>query len=198
MDSLGLVVIWNMGSGMLPLPKLPGLEEDPFVLFLDTEFCESTRGSMLLSIGMVSGDREFYAELAPEVLTRVPRRRLTDFLQMEVLSQFGCVPTAAFSTKAMASDAVLWLNGLGTAKVEVAYDYSVDFTLLEQLLELAPEPLTTSLVPTHVGYLLEDPDGLQAASNCWDALAATRGIRRHHALADALALRARFVAVHGA
>lgn len=168
------------------------------MLFLDTEFCESSRGPTRLSLGMVSNDQEFYAELSVEELTRIPRRRLTDFLQMEVLSQFGCLPASAVSTQVMASKAVAWLNGLDISKVEVAYDFSVDFTLPEQLLALAPKPLNTTLVPTHVGYLLEDPDGLEAASACWDGLAATRGIRRHHALADALALRARFVAVHGA
>jgi len=52
------------------------------------------------------------------------------------------------------------------------------------------------LEPVHVGYLLAEPDGVGAALISWVNSKASRGIQRHHALADAIALRARFLAVH--
>ena len=58
--------------------------------------------------------------------------------------------------------------------------------------------LNEQVVAVQLGYLLGDNEAEQAAQNCWLGLSAQRGLRRHHALADALALRARFERVHGA
>ena len=52
-------------------------------------------------------------------------------------------------------------------------------------------------MPVHVGYLLDDPLGEEAAVASWSATDKLRGLQRHHALADAWALKARFEAVHG-
>ncbi len=68
--------------------------------------------------------------------------------------------------------------------------------LIEQLqAQLGASP-TFLLIPTHVGYLLEDTAGAASADDCWEAVEVLKGIKRHHALADAYALRARFETVH--
>ncbi len=97
----------------------------------------------------------------------------------------------------MAQAAIRWLASQDGGALEVAYDYSMDFSLLERLLTGLDKTALSRLVPVHVGYLLDDPLGLEAAVTSWSATEKLRGLRRHHALADAWALKARFEAVHG-
>jgi len=53
------------------------------------------------------------------------------------------------------------------------------------------------LIPTQVGYLPDDVEGQAAALARWQEVAEARGLHRHHALANAFALEARFRAMHG-
>lgn len=99
--------------------------------------------------------------------------------------------------------------GTPALQVAVGYDFHADFDLLEQLLGLpeasgvvnpVPDRLAvvwgSILVPTHVGYLLDQDEADKAAEAAYAGLAG-RGLYPHHALADALALGARYLAVHG-
>jgi hypothetical protein len=163
-------------------------------LFIDTEFVPSESGkSLLLSIGLC-GPRaeEFYAEHEVQVDAGVD-----PFISDHVLPQLGhggCVR----GTLTEIGDALLhWLRQFQGQPLELCYDFHVDRATFEELLHLAQTAHALEVSPCHLGYLLEDEDGAKAADACWAELSRTRGVGRHHALADALALRSRFAAVHG-
>ena len=161
-------------------------------LFLDTEFlpADGDQEPMLLSIGLCSRTgEEFYAELEP-----LPEAT-NAFVRDHVLSQFGRDAGIVGSASEVATALAAWLDGLGQPRLEVCYDFHTDFDLLEQL--LAGTPCATNVVETHVGYLNGEAAAERAAEACFAHLEASRALKRHHALADALALRAKFEAVHG-
>lgn len=165
------------------------------LIFLDTEFVETDCGVRFISVGLVTGaGSEFYSELplseAEELLAQHPN----DFVRSEVLPQLGLVEGAPWSD--LPKRLAAWLDSLGAREAQVIYDFNIDFLLVEQVLAQLASPLAVRLIPGHVGYLLDDVDGSNAAAACWQAVAAVKGISRHHALADAYSLRARFEAVH--
>lgn len=163
-------------------------------VFLDTEFLpDGARPPVLLSIGLCTMDgAEFYGELAPGTGIDFA----DEFLRTRVLPQLGKVGTAE-DLASLGKAVVAWFDALGQAEVEVCYDYHVDFDLVEQVIGASPKPPETALIPTHVGYLNGEPAGELAAKACFAQLEQVRNLRRHHALADALALRSKFLAVHG-
>lgn len=163
-------------------------------LFLDTEFArDADGGDLLLSIGICgSGAEEFYAEVD------APSADLDDeFLIEHVLPQMGKWPGIRGGMQDIATALVGWLNGLEHERLEVCYDYHADFNFVEELLTNSSTPLSVALEPCHVAYLLEDEEGEAAAARCRREVEESRGLSKHHALADALALRERFRAVHG-
>lgn len=165
-------------------------------VFLDTEFIETPDGPQFLSVALLSADgREFYAELPRTEAQALLGQYPNPFVTREVLPQLGREQGVRWPE--LATGLVAWLDGLGANEIDVVYDYNADYLLLEQLF-VSSKPPATRLHPTHVGYLLEDQAGQQAAEAAWRAMELTRGLARHHALADAHALRARFQAVHGA
>lgn len=165
------------------------------MLFLDTEFLQTKTSNALLSLALVSDECEFYAEVQHGGrLTAAKRSR---FHREHVLPQLSLASGAILGDESeIALRIHHWLKGLRGDPIEVAYDYSVDFTLLEGVLSLIQRP-PPNLIPVHIGYLLEDAAGEAAAVASWSAIKVSRGLARHHALADALALKARFEAVHG-
>ena len=167
-------------------------------LFLDTEFFTFKGVHRLLSFALVSETGPFiYMELVLGELQAVPSSRLNKFLKEQVLSQFGRVPESALPARDMPARLSDWLGSLNAGTVEVVYDYSVDYLLLEQLLAAMTAPPATRLIPVHVGYALSDPAGQAEAELTWQWVEDCFGIRRHHALADAMALGGRFLAIHG-
>lgn len=167
------------------------------MMFLDTEFNRSSTGLQLISIGFAGANREFYAEFSKNIV--LARRGVTrnKFLNEHVLPQLGLLNDPHTSPEALANKVIGWLNDLHEAEIQIAYDFHGDYSLLEQLMELATVSLHARLEPTHVGYLLEEPCGISAANTSWEMTSTSRGLSKHHALADALALQARFQAVHG-
>ena len=164
-------------------------------IFIDTEFIEAEGGPHFISVGMLTDDgRELYSELSSEDVEALLERHPNDFVRDHVLPQLGRIQGAPWAE--LPQRLSEWLVGLAVEKVDVIYDFNADFLLLESLLarlEVLPAVLIT---PTHVGYLLSDEDGTAAAAACWRAIEWARGISRHHALADAYALRGRFETVH--
>jgi hypothetical protein len=182
------------------------------LIFLDTEFTSFQR-PQLLSLGMVSQEgEEFYAEL--DLTTEEAGRALvasSEFvLGPEVLGQWGRVPGRAMSAAQIGEQAGRWLNGQieraqsagasgtnGSSRLTICSDYDTDFKLLVSALHKAR---TWASVIDRVGFrniysvLGTAPSG-QATQQCFEALAQVRGLRPHHALADALALRQGFQAV---
>ena len=161
-------------------------------VFLDTEFIEKGEDLHLLSLALSSYQGDFYAE---RNLSTLPGDiQAGSFIDDEVLPQIGHGLGIRGSMCEIAKALVSWVNGLGHHRVHVCYDFNADYALLEDLVAMVPGALAVVLEPTHVGYLHQDPGGDQAARLCWRESERTLGIRRHHALADALALKARFQA----
>ena len=163
--------------------------------YLDTEFMEHDGEVSFISVGLVADTgKEFYAEMPTVEVEKLLAKHPSDFVRREVLSQFGLVPGVPWSE--VPERFASWVDGLGAITIEVIYDYSADYLLVEQALARLTRLPSVQLVPVHVGYLLADEDGQKAASTCWDAVASFKGVHRHHALADSYALRARVEAVH--
>lgn len=167
----------------------------PMNVFLDTEFATNAEGAtQLLSIGLCTdGSEEFYAEA---VLPDGPIGA-GEFLEEEVFPQLGQPSAMRGSMLGIAQALTTWLDGLGQTELQVCYDFNLDYGFIEQLLSMLPMAPKTKLLPAHIGYLKEDAAGIRAAEACWGQLEAARGLHRHHALADCMALRAQFAAVHG-
>jgi len=87
----------------------------------------------------------------------------------------------------------------GEPSVDILYDFHSDMDLLEESLRAAAmwTQIKPALVPTHIGYLIGEPEITTAMEASWKASFAADDIARHHALADARALRAGYLAMHG-
>lgn len=165
-------------------------------LFIDCEF-HAFEAPRLLSIGPVGDDgRQLYVELsAASALLDA-----SEFVRESVVPQLGLMPHRVATQPELGRRVGEWLLGHGEEPVAVHYDFHTDFDLLEESLKLAGfwESMKDSLIPTHIGYLIGQPDVEQAMERSWADSFAADGILRHHALADARALRAGFEAMHGA
>ena len=104
--------------------------------FLDCEFTDLLQPE-LLSLGLVTLDgREHYVEL--DLTTDIGRARKmasSDFVRYGgVLDMWGRVPGATATEWEMGRRTGEWLLGLAVesgARVEVAFDYTMDFELME-------------------------------------------------------------------
>lgn len=174
------------------------------LVFLDTEFTDLMQ-PQLLSLGLAALDgREFYAEL--DLTSEIGQARVkaaTDFVRYGgVISQWGLVPGATGTQWEIGRRAGEWLIGLTAesgVKVEVAFDYSTDYELLEYVIRDAGlwDQVREVVLPVNVDFITGSITGELAAEECFRELGKRggRGLRRHHALADALALRAAYVEV---
>lgn len=170
------------------------------LVFLDTEFTDVLL-PQLLSLGLVGLDgREHYVELDLALEEgRQRTRRATRFVREVVLPQWGRYAAGADSLSGMQRKTSQWLRDIARAgRVEVAYDYVSDFQLLADLMRQAEEQVPgggLKLVPINVSYL-HSIDGLERVRDAELHAQAVRGLQRHHALADACALRTMYLAVH--
>lgn len=170
------------------------------IVFIDAEFTDLQRPD-LLSLGLVAIDgRELYVELdlASEV-GLASKKRSTEFVHDHVLNQWGLVPGAACSYSDMGRRTGEWLIGVAQdsgTRVEVAFDYSPDFDLLKLAIRDSGlwKRVAEVVNPINIGDLVAGFDADLASEAAFKELKA-RGLARHHALADALALRESFQAV---
>ena len=165
------------------------------MIFIDCEFT-SIETPQLLSIGLVAEDgRELYVELAGESHLM----RASTFVLDTVVPQFGLRPRAVATKEELGQLVGAWLLDFRHSSIDVAYDYHTDFDLLAQVLQGAGlwERLKDVLRPTHIGYLIGQMEVEAAMQRSWADSFARLGIDRHHALADARALRCGFLAMHG-
>ncbi|MBY0233462.1 MAG: hypothetical protein K2W93_00670 [Burkholderiaceae bacterium] len=175
------------------------------MVFLDTEFT-NLEVPALLSFSMVSIDGfEIYAEL-DLALDPIGEARLvasSDFTRKTVIPQFGRLPESKCSAREFGKRAGQWLleraGGAG-GKITLAFDYEEDFALLrDAMLEAGIwDRVRHILVPENIENITGCVEGVRAAEASWLESYLYRGIERHHALADALALRAAWRAVSGA
>lgn len=164
-------------------------------LFIDTEFIEAASGLIFLSLGIVTdAGHRLYAERTYFETEAMVGRHGNEFVRAHVLPQFNRMEGLPWEE--LPARLLAWLDQLEADELEVIYDYSGDYTLIEQLLAQMERQPRVRLVPSNVSYLLDDLDGKIAASSCWAALSSAMGIDQHHAFADAVALRARFESVH--
>ena len=179
------------------------------LILIDTEFTDLLEPE-LLSLGMVSIAEpadEFYAEVdlqSDEGKTLVARS--TSWVAEGVLPQWGAVAGATGSHADLGRRAGEWLlaihrrylppAGPGGQLLEVGFDYSTDYELLEYAIRDAGlwDQVREIVRPVNVGPTTSSRESNLAAEACFAQLR-SRNLRRHHALADALALRAGYLAV---
>ena len=152
-------------------------------LFIDTEFTQFFN-PQLLSIGIVDErGNSFYGELHHE-------GPLNEFVTEHVYSQWGKVPFSLhLDGNSLSRHLNEWLLRLN-APIELCYDYHTDADFFDLVSSIKP------IAYTHLGYLC-GPEYEQAGLLEWDRIEKEMGLRRHHALADAYALRATYWAAHG-
>lgn len=171
------------------------------VIYLDTEFTDLLAPE-LLSLSMVSGaGDEHYVEVDLE--SPVGAKTLahaSDFVRHNgVLEQWGRVPGCTATHEEMGLRTARWLQDQITRLGQpafIAFDYAPDYELFEYLLRDAGQwDAVRELVrPVNVDELASRLDGALCAEAAYEAMRA-RGLERHHALADAHALRAACIAV---
>lgn len=170
------------------------------ICFLDTEFTDLVNDPALLSLGMVAlaGDSEHYVEL--DLSTEIGQARKNacgDFARFCVLEFWGAVPGATCTEWEMGRRTAEWLLSLAESAgspVAVHFDYSLDYEFMEYAIRDGGlwDRVREVVVPV---YYSSKIDGELAAEECFDQLRRRKPpLHRHHALADALALRAAYVA----
>lgn len=170
------------------------------ITFLDTEFT-TLLNPELLSLGLVTLDgREHYAELDLTTDTgKVRVKASADFVRAGVLDMWGLIPESACTEWEMGRRTAKWLLALAAesgTRVEVAFDYSTDYELMEYAIGDSGlwGRVREVVSPVNVNLLTGNIVGEFKAEVCYREIS-KRGLKRHHALADALALRAAYVAV---
>ncbi len=159
-------------------------------IFFDTEFNGFHSSSILISIGLVTeSGEECYAELPPKGLHL---DGAIDFVLKRVVSQFGKLPGGRVSDRiAMGDRVVSFLSSFG-GSLELLYDYKLDWRHLETL--VAPErALMARIHPREIAGDVSSDASRAAAAGAFEAME-RRGIGEFHALADAHALRAAWMA----
>jgi hypothetical protein len=174
------------------------------LIFLDTEFTDLAKPE-LLSLGMVAlNGLEHYGELdlATDV-GQARRKAASEFVREVVLPQWGVVRGCACTEIELGRRAGEFLLRLASrispadGPLTVAFDYEVDFRLLQGVLQqagLIVKVRDAGITPLDIGSLTDSMTGDYESEECFRSLV-HRGIGRHHSLADALALRAAYLGV---
>lgn len=163
-------------------------------IFLDTEFT-NLFAPELLSVGLVTEHgREFYAELCLESDAGKARfATSSDFVQTEVFNMWERVAGATCTHLELGSRTARWLAECAARSggiLTIAFDYKADWELLTTTLEEAGawQQLAPLIQPANVSRLTETIEGAIGADAAFAEMA-HRDLYRHHALADAMALR---------
>jgi hypothetical protein len=161
----------------------------------------SIQDPQLLSLALVTLDgHEHYLELKPgNDISRARIDRSSDFVRANVLVKMWRFDFAWAIEREIGRLTGEWLLARAAesmAKVEVAFDHATEFMLMERVLRRAGlwKRAAEWIVPVNVSAITGSTEGESAAEACYRSLA-ERCLRRHHGLADALALRAAFVSV---
>lgn len=149
-------------------------------------------------------DFEIYAEL-DLIIDPIGEKRLrasSTFTRNTVIPQFGRMRKSTCSAWELGNRAGEWLIARAAdagGPVTVAYDYDDDFALLRGAMLEANiwDRVRPLLAPENIDHITGRVEGVLAAEASWLESTVYRGLERHHALADALALRAAWRAVCG-
>ena len=174
-------------------------------VFLDTEFT-SLNSPELLSVGLVSdAGLECYIELDLE--SQIGQERIaaaSPYAIEYVLSQWSRDVSARERSAHLGVSAAGWLERLAEYvgdDIELIYGDRIDADLLE--LELRSAVIRWPRIEQRLRWsivsYLNGATAVEAAmAESWAQSFELEGLKRHHALADARALRAGFEAMHGA
>jgi len=158
-------------------------------VFFDTEF-SAFRDGRLLSVGLVAEDgRERYVELPGDGFNR----DVSDFVHASVLNQFGLVPDSEAGTLAGLGERVSrFLEQLG-GPVELCFDYKLDRRFLEEALRLTR---TWNVLKDQLAFadIAGQKNGAASKAAVLASYESSAPLAEHHALADARALRAGWMA----
>ncbi len=172
------------------------------IVFVDAEFTDLQKPQLLsLSLVTLDGD-ELYVELdMASDIGRARKKASTEIVRDQVLQQWSLVPGFASAYKEMGRRAGEWQLGLAKESrttIDVAFDYPADFELLEREVRDSGLGLwmriEEAVHPVNIGPLVACFDADQAAKAAFDGLN-EHDLTRHHALDNALALRASFQSV---
>jgi len=170
--------------------------------FLDCEFT-SLLEPELLSLAMVTHHGiELYTELDMQSdVGKARRKASSDFVTCGgVLDLFGLFPSCVCTPWEMGRRAGEWLLGFAESagtRVEVAFDYAVDYELMEYAIRDSGlwDRVREVVRPVNIGRLTGTIEGELAAEECFRELSKHKPpLSRHHALADAWALRHAYLA----
>jgi hypothetical protein len=165
------------------------------IVFVDGEFTDLQK-PQLINLGLVTLDSdEFYVELD---LASDIGLASKEFVRDQLLEHWSLVPGAACAMGCRAGEWRLGLAQESRTTIDVAFDYPADFELLERAVRDSGLGLWRRVGevvrPVNIGLLLACFEADQAAKAAFNGLN-ERDLVRHHALADAWALRASFLAV---
>jgi len=166
------------------------------MVFIDAEFT-SLLEPELLSLGLVTYHGiEQYVELDMNSDVGKARKAVSsDFVQYGVLDLFGQFPSATCTPWEMGRRTGEWLIGFAESagsRVEVAFDYSTDYELMEYAIRDSGlwDRVREVVRPVNIGRLTGTIEGELATEECFRELSKHKPpLQRHHALADAWALR---------
>ena len=159
-------------------------------LFFDAEFTGLTADAKLISIGLVdeSGERTFYAELTD---TWDPAD-VGEFVLREVIPHLEGGDTR-MSMHALQDRLATWIRGFASPVILATDSLQWDWPWIGAILQQRwPENLAREPVLLTLNYL-NDFDAFERAIEATFA----DGLRRHHALDDALANRLGWIAAGG-
>lgn len=171
------------------------------IICLDVEFTDPRRPE-LLSVGLASASGAgHYAELDFQHPANAGLlARCSDFTRHGgVLEQWGRVPGSAGTLEVLARRTADWLfdearriHAQASQPAFIVFDHPTDFELLVRLLQQDARwpQLAPQLQALDVSELTSRFDAAVAEDAAFEELRRQRGLARHHALADALALRA--------
>lgn len=165
------------------------------LIAIDTEF-SSFESPVLLSIGLVTVDRDLYCELCINSDGFADlRQKCSGFVKEVVLPQFAMVPNSAYFTTEEIGNAIAnWLLANHPSdEILIAFDSQHDWDLLVQTLREGSTPLClkalSMLRPANVGEATSVAVAQMAMADFFDEGRATSNpLREHHALMDARAL----------
>lgn len=174
------------------------------MVFLDTEFTD-LQFPALLSLAMVSIDgSEIYAELdlVQDPIGRQRLRASSKFTRTTVVPQFDRILGSKCSALDLGNRAGKWLIDLAAnagGQITIAFNYRGDIVLVQDAMSEAGiwNEVWRLVVPKDIAKITDCAQGELAAEASWLETSQFRGLDRHHALADALALKAAWLAVSG-